>query len=151
MSANANVASEMEAPDPLDRTVKSVSLSILAFTAIYAVTAVALFAPRVAIGTLVGGAIACSNFLVLARVGRSMTKRGRDAAIWGGVYLVKVAVLFGGVLLLLHSGIVSGLGVVVGFTALLPGIVVGGLLAGRADPTPRPSGPSDTDTDADSK
>ena len=125
-----------------DRTLRGVALSILAFTAIYAVTGATLFGARVAFGVVVGGVIACLNFAVLARIGRSITKKGRDAAIWGGVYLFKVAALFGGVALLLHSGWVSGLGVVVGFTALLPGIVVGGLLAkggpeAPADPTAR--------------
>jgi hypothetical protein len=125
-----------------DRTLRGVAVSILAFTAIYAVTAIALFAARVAFGVVVGGIIACLNFVVLARIGRSITKKGRDAAIWGAVYLVKVAALFGGVALLLHSGWVSGLGVVVGFTALLPGIVVGGLLAGKAAGPQAPADPT---------
>ena len=140
-------------PDPREvdstvaRTTRAVSGAVIAFTGIYAVTAIILFAPRVAIGVVVGGLIACLNFIVLARVGRAITQRGRDAALWGVVYLVKVIALFGGFFLLLRSGVVGALGVIVGFSALLPGIVVGGLLAGRTPPGP--DAPADPTPPAD--
>lgn len=127
--------------DAPDRTVRNVAICIVTFTLIYGVTAIALFEKRVVGGVLVGGAIACANFLVLARIGKALTQTRRDAVIWGAVYLLKVAALFGGVLYLLHTGFVSGLGLIVGFTALLPGIVVGGLLVGRG--APGPAAPSD--------
>jgi len=135
------------------RTTRAVSAAVIAFTGIYAVTAIVLFAPRVAVGVVVGGVVACLNFVVLARVGRAITQKGRDAALWGVVYLVKVIVLFGGFFLLLRSGVVGALGVIVGFSALLPGIVVGGLLAGRASPGPEapadPTSPADATRDDD--
>ena len=136
-SSRPDPAADRVRDDPtVGRTTRAVSISVLAFTAIYAVTAIALFAPRVAIGVAVGGVIACLNFLVLARIGRAITQRGRDAAVWGVVYLLKIGALFGGIFLLLRSGLVGAVGVIVGFSALLPGIVVGGLLAGRAQPGP---------------
>ena len=120
---------------PADRTIFFVTISVAASASALAVAAFFALSRHFALGVVAGGAIALSNFVVLARVGRALTGNRRQAFFWGGVYLAKVAVLFGGTALLLHSGAVSGLGVVVGFAALVPGIVVGGLLAAPSDPT----------------
>jgi hypothetical protein len=124
-----------DADGGLGRTVKAVAMSIVACTVILAGLSLVFANTRFALGVLIGGAIGAANFLVLARVGKAITGKSKDAAFWGAMYLLKVAALFGGVFLVLHSGLVSGLGVVVGLTALVPGIVVGGLLSTPRDPT----------------
>jgi hypothetical protein len=49
------------------------------------------------------------------------------------VAVVKLVVLFGGLYLLLRSGMASGVALVLGYGALPLGITVGGLLAPRPD------------------
>ena len=119
---------------PPDRTLSFVIGSIGVSAGIIAAICAFTFSSRFALGVALGGVIALLNFLVLARVGKAITGTRGGAAFWGFVYLVKVAVLFGGVGLLLHAGILPGLSIIVGLTAIVPGIVVGGLLAAPRGP-----------------
>lgn len=135
MTTEPSESSEPAAPPaPADRTLPLVAIAIGVCAVVLAAASAFVVGSNFAVGVLIGGAIAVSNFLVLARVGKALTGSRGGAAFWGGIYLLKLAALFGGVALLLHSGIVSGLGVIVGLTALVPGIVVGGLLAAPRDP-----------------
>ena len=63
---------------------------------------------------------------------------GGGAGFWGAVYFFKIAALFGGLYLFFHTGVVNVYGLLVGLSALAPGIVVGGVLATpKAQPAPR--------------
>jgi len=118
-----------------DPTIGFVTLGIAVFTVVFAVAFAFLATWRFSLGVGIGGAIGALNFIVLAQVGRALTSSRRRAALLGLLYLLKVTALFGGVFLLFRSGWVPGLSLVVGLSALVPGIVLGGLLARPKDPT----------------
>jgi hypothetical protein len=74
---------------------------------------------------------------VLARIGHALTGTRSGAAFWGAVYFVKISALFGGLYLLFSSGAVNMYGLLVGLSAIVPGIVVGGVLATPKAAPPR--------------
>ncbi len=117
------------------RTMRSVAIAIAASVVVLAVACTVTKGGRFGFGVVVGGVIGFTNFLVLAKILESMTGKGNGAAFWGLVYVMKIVLLFGGIALLLHSGLLSGVGMLVGFAALAPGIVLGGLLASPSGPT----------------
>lgn len=119
-----------------DRTLVRVAWSIAACALVLAVATLATRGSRMALGVVVGGAIAVANFVLLARIGKALTGSGAGAAFWGGMYFIKIAALFGGLYLLFHSGMVDGYGILVGLCALVPGIVVGGVLTGAPAKAP---------------
>jgi hypothetical protein len=116
----------MRAGDP---TVRSVAWGVAGSTLALAAGSAALHSARFAVGVLLGGAVVALNFLVLAAIVVTLGGPRRQALVWGSVYLLKVAALFGAVAALLRLGWAHPLGVVVGLGALLPGIVVGGVVA----------------------
>jgi hypothetical protein len=124
----------IEAPEK-DRTIAFVTGAIGVCTLGFAVLFAFVATLRFSLGVTVGGAIGLLNFVVLAQVGKALSGSRRRAAILGVLYLVKVLVLFGGVFFLFRAGWLPGLSIVVGLSALVPGIVVGGLLATPRDPT----------------
>ena len=137
-------AAVSEAPDDLSeasarvvhaRTMRMVAWAIAASVVVLALACGVTKGARFGVGVGVGGVIGFANFLVLAKILESMTGKGNGAAFWGLVYVMKIVLLFGGVALLLHTGLLSGVGMVVGFAALAPGIVLGGLLASPSGPT----------------
>lgn len=119
---------EPEAPS-LGRTAGVVSATIAACTLLLATPSYFVAGAKFAAAVLLGGAIGVANFLVLARVGKALTGTRSGAAFWGGVYFVKIVALFGGLYLLFSTGAVNLYGLLVGLSAIVPGIVVGGLLA----------------------
>jgi len=119
---------DSEAPS-LGRTAGVVALSIAACTVLLATPSYFVAGVKFAAAVLLGGAIGIANFLVLARVGKALTGTRSGAAFWGGVYFVKIVALFGGLYLLFTTGAVNMYGLLVGLSAIVPGIVVGGLLA----------------------
>lgn len=84
----------------------------------------ALFGVRAMAAVAVGVVLAVSNLWVLERLVRVYlaSERGR----WAGIALVKAAVLFGLVALLVKSGAVDVGPLVFGFGALPLGVIVGG-------------------------
>ena len=133
---------EVERAAQADRTIPLVLKSIAGCAAALAIVAAFVWGLRFGFGVAIGGAMITANFYVLTRVGRALTGSRNGAAFWGMIYLLKVGALFGGVFLLLHAGIASGVGIIVGLCSLVPGIVVGGLLAAPSDPTPGAGTPS---------
>lgn len=117
----------------LGRTAGLVALCIAASTVLLAAPSLFVVGAKFAAAVVLGGAIGIANFLLLARIGKALTGTRSGAAFWGGVYFFKIAALFGGLYLLFSTGAVNLYGLVVGLSAIVPGIVVGGLLA-----TPRP-------------
>lgn len=123
-----------------DHTVRYVAFGIAGSAVALAAAAALTVSPRFGLGVVIGGVVALANFLVLARVGRAITGSRAQAVLWGFVYLFKVAALFGGLALLMRSGFVHAVSLVVGFAALVPGIVVGGLVAASRAPAGEPPG-----------
>ncbi|HVY48603.1 MAG TPA: ATP synthase subunit I [Minicystis sp.] len=81
---------------------------------------------RPGFGVAVGGAIATANLWLLARIGRAfVSEKGRGA--WVAIAVLKLVVLFGGVFLLIKSGVVSGVSLAIGYGALPIGITLGSL------------------------
>jgi len=119
---------DSEAPS-LGRTAGIVALSIAVSTLLLATPSYFFAGAKFAAAVLLGGAIGIANFLVLARIGKALTGTRSGAAFWGGVYFFKIAALFGGLYFLFSRGAVSPYGLLVGLSAIVPGIVVGGLLA----------------------
>lgn len=95
---------------------------------------------RTAFGVLIGGLIATANLWVFARVAEAFMKKRGSTAPWGIIAMLKITFLFGGVWLILRTGVVSPLSLVAGYAALPVGIVIGSLFG------PSPSGPGDDQT-----
>lgn len=114
----------------VDRAIRVVSLTIAAFALLLAIPSYFVAGARFAVGVVAGGAIGVVNFLFFGRIGKALTGTRREAAFWGGMYFVKIVLLFGGLYFAMSSledKLVLGL--LVGLCAIVPGIVVGGLLA----------------------
>lgn len=121
----------------VDRAIRVVCLTIAAFTVLLAVPSYFVAGSRFMLGVLAGGAIGVANFLFFGRIGKALTGTRRAAAFWGGMYFVKIVLLFGGLYVLFTTGVLHVYGLLVGLSALVPGIVVGGLLATPKGPTSR--------------
>ena len=89
--------------------------------------ALAFFGGRAALGVAIGGAIATVNLLVFARIGDAFIGRKGKTAPWTVIALLKLVVLFGGIWLILMSGVVSGLSLAAGYGSLPLGITLGSL------------------------
>lgn len=87
--------------------------------------AAVLFGARAAASVAVGVVLAVSNLWVLERLVRVYLSSERGK--WAVVALVKAAVLFGTVAMLVKTGTVEVLPLVVGFGALPLGVTIGGL------------------------
>jgi hypothetical protein len=125
-------------PGEVDRAIRAVCGAIAAFACLLALPSYFVAGGRFAVAVLGGGAIGVANFLFFGRIGKALTGSRREAAFWGGMYFVKIALLFGGLYLLLDT-LPSNFkyGLLVGLCAIVPGIVVGGLLATPKGPTSR--------------
>jgi hypothetical protein len=129
MSTTPDADPDLPDAPSLGRTAGTVALSIAASTLLFAAPSYVFAGAKFAAAVLLGGAIGIANFLVLARVGKALTGTRSGAAFWGTVYFFKIAVLFGGLYLLFSTNAVNMFGLLVGLSAIVPGIVVGGLLA----------------------
>jgi len=132
---DADPEQPLEAAPSLTRTAGVVALSIAASTLLLALPSYFIAGQKFAAAVLLGGGIGIANFLVLARIGKALTGTRSGAAFWGGIYFFKIAALFGGLYLLFSTGAVNLYGLLVGLSAIVPGIVVGGLLATPKAPT----------------
>lgn len=119
----------------VNRAIAFVCGTIAAFTVLLAIPSYFVAGGRFTLGVLAGGAIGLANFLFLGRIGKALTGTRRGAAFWGGMYFMKIALLFGGLYFLFTTGVLHVYGLLVGLCALVPGIVVGGLLATPKGPT----------------
>jgi hypothetical protein len=127
-----------DAPKPDDGgTMHAAILSVAACGAALAMGAFAFFGLGTAFGVAIGGAIATANLWLFARIGAAfLSERGRGP--WVAIAILKLVFLFGGVFLLINSGIVSGISLAFGYGALPLGITLGSLFG------PKP--PDDAET-----
>ena len=89
---------------------------------------------RIAIGILVGAAIAVANLWVFKRVGHAfLSEKGKSRAIWGLVGAFKFVALMVGVGLLLRHEVVGAIPLIVGYGALPVGITVSNFLSARLE------------------
>jgi hypothetical protein len=121
-----------------DRTIPVVTMAIAICALVLAGASLMVVGAKFAFAVIVGGAIGVANFALLARIGKAVMGSSSGAGFWGAVYFFKIAALFGGLYLFFHTGVVNVYGLLVGLSALAPGIVVGGVLATpKAQPAPR--------------
>ena len=102
----------------------SVSVCGIAFT----VTALHL-GFRAALGVAVGGLMAALNLFVLAWTGEALLAGKARALPWGAVAALKMLLLFGGVSLILRSGLVPWVGFAIGYASLVAGIALAALFS----------------------
>jgi hypothetical protein len=130
MSAPGEPADHEGAPRPSglgDASMRAAIVAVFVFGLGFAVIGFAVMGARVGLGVLLGGAVATVNLLVFARVGQAFMDRKGAAAPWGAVAVLKLVLLFGGVWLVLESGLVSALSLATGYAALPFGITFASL------------------------
>lgn len=126
---------------PMRAAVKAVAISGLCLS----VGGLALFGVRNAVGVAIGGALATANLLVFARLGDAFIARKGNTAPWAVIALLKLVFLFGGIWMILDSGVVTGLSLAAGYAALPLGITLGSLF-GPKPPDDFQSPPEGTKT-----
>jgi hypothetical protein len=139
-----------DSSDGQDGTLRAAILAVAAAAAVLSAGALAFAGTRTAIGVAIGGALAIANLVVLARIGQAFISRKGRTAPWAVIAAVKLVVLFGGVWLLLRSGVASGLALALGYCALPAGITLGSLFGpkppesdpGENPPNEGPAAPS---------
>jgi hypothetical protein len=118
-----------------DASLSAAYVSVAASGALLLLAAGASFGGRTSAGVGLGVVLALSNLWVVERLVRLTLENAGGR--WAAIALVKAAVLFGLVALLVKTGAVDVLALVAGFGALPLGVVVAGML-----PLARASGES---------
>jgi hypothetical protein len=111
----------------LDEGIRAAMISVTASAGVLAAGAGIAFGFRTAVGVAVGGVFALANLWAFARLGEAFLSRRGKAAPWTVFALFKLTGLFGGVWLILQSGIATPLALLVGYGALPIGITLGTL------------------------
>jgi hypothetical protein len=107
--------------------VRAAMKSVAGTACVLTLGALVAFDWRTARGVAVGGAFALANLWAFARIGEAFLSRRGTAAPWTVFGMLKLAGLFGGVWLILRSGIASPLALLAGYGALPIGITLGTL------------------------
>jgi hypothetical protein len=128
-----------------DASMRAAILSVLACGLCFAVVGFAAFGAMTGVGVLLGGLLATGNLVVFARVGQAFVARKGNTAPWGVVAVLKMVLLFGGVWLVLRTGVVSALSLAAGYAALPFGITLASLFG----PTPPEAPEAEDETDGD--
>lgn len=124
---HATEADEEETSGVGDAPMRAAIFSVAGCGVLFGVLGFAFADVHTGIGVLVGGAIATANLIVFARVGQAFLARRGNTAPWGVVAVLKLVLLFGGVWLLIKSGLVSGLSLAMGYAALPFGVTFASL------------------------
>jgi hypothetical protein len=127
MSAKAPV----RAPMGFDAPMIAAIVSVAAVALLLSVGTIFAAGWASAIGVAVGGLAATLNLFVFAHVGRNVLAGGRRKRIWGALGGLKLLALFGGLYVLLNSGIISGITLAVGYAAMPLGIALASLVGPR--------------------
>jgi len=109
----------------LDESIRAAMITIAGSACVLAAGAFVAFDLRTASGVAVGGAFGLANLWAFARIGDAFLSRRGAAAPWTAFAMLKLAGLFGGVWLILRSGIASPMSLLVGYAALPIGITLG--------------------------
>jgi hypothetical protein len=111
----------------LDESIRAAMITVTVSTCVLAAGALVAFDLRTAGGVAVGGMFGLANLWAFARIGDAFLSRRGATAPWTAFAMLKLAGLFGGVWLILRSGIASPLSLLVGYGALPIGITLGTL------------------------
>lgn len=111
----------------LDAGVRAAMIAVAVSASVLAAAAFVAFDARTAGGVAVGGGFALANLWAFARIGEAFLSRRGAAAPWTVFAMLKMAGLFGGVWLILRSGVASPMSLAVGYGALPIGITIGTL------------------------
>ncbi len=122
-----------------DAPMRAAIMSVFFCALIFSVIGFAVFGPKNGLGVLLGGLIAAANLWVFAKVGQAFVSRRGNAAPWAVIAVLKMVLLFGGVWLLVRSGLVNGLSLAAGYSAMPFGITFASLFGPK---------PSESDLDA---
>ncbi len=141
----------MTSPEPeskngwLDAGLRAAMIGVAVSAGVFVLGAAFLFDSRAALGVAVGGAFALANLWAFARMADAFLSRRGKTAPWTVFALLKLGLLFGGVLMILRSGIAAPLALLVGYGALPVGITFGTLFGPKPpeDGIEPDSGPSD--------
>jgi hypothetical protein len=134
-----------------DAPMRAAIMSVFFCGLCFAVVGFAFFGPAAGLGVLVGGFLATGNLIVFARVAEAFLARRGNTAPWGVVAVLKLVVLFGGVWIILQSGLISGISLAAGYAALPFGITIASLFGPKPpenDPPPAPDVIKGPPTDA---
>jgi hypothetical protein len=129
-----------EEPPPLDPAPRhdprlvTAMVTVAALGALMALTAAFVWGARMAFSVGAGAAIATSNLYFLSRIVGAMVRGGAGVGAWAVLAVLKMMILFGGILLLMTRGLVDPIGLVVGYAALPIGIAIGSIVSDKADP-----------------
>ena len=119
-----------------DAPMRAAIISVFASGLCFALVGLAVFGARTGLGVLLGGLIASANLWVFSRVVRAFLDKRGNTAPWAVIAVLKMVFLFGGVWLLLQSGVVSAMALAMGYAALPLGVTLASLF-----------GPSPPETD----
>ena len=111
----------------LDEGIRAAMVSVAIVAGLLSAGAFAAFDVATARGVAVGGVFALGNLWAFARMGDAFLSRRGAAAPWTAFAVLKMGALFGGVWLILKSGVASPLALLVGYGALPIGITFGTL------------------------
>lgn len=111
----------------LDEGIRAAMISVAIVVCVLAAGAFAAFDVGTARGVAVGGVFALANLWAFARIGEAFLSRRGTAGPWTLFAILKMAGLFGGVWLILRSGIASPMSLLAGYGALPIGITFGTL------------------------
>ncbi len=122
--------------DRLDPRLTTALLVVAIFGGLFAAVAATVFSARAGLSCGIGAAIAASNLYALAKIIGALVTPGasRSAVGWVFALLMKMAILFGGIWLLLTWGVVTVVPLVVGYMTLPLGIAIGSLVSDRGQP-----------------
>jgi hypothetical protein len=133
---------EEEAPGVGDAPMRASILSVLLTGLCFGVVGFAVGGARTGLGVTLGGLIATANLWVFARVGQAFMHKRGSSAPWGVVAILKMTFLFGGVWLILRTGVIAALPLILGYAALPVGIVIGSVFGPKPPDTDEPQTPS---------
>lgn len=111
----------------LDEGIRAAMISVTLSGGVLAAGALVTFGASTAGGVGVGAAFALANLWAFARIGEAFLSRRGAGGPWTLFALLKLAGLFGGVWIILRSGLASPLALLVGYGALPIGITLGTL------------------------
>ena len=96
-----------------DRTLRAATVAVAVSAVVLTLAALVTFGIRSALGVAIGGALATANLLVFARMAGPSSPR-RDTP-WMVIAILKFLLLFGGVWLILRTGVFSPLALAFGY------------------------------------
>lgn len=118
-------ASEPTKSTWLDEGIRAAMTAVTVSAGVFAAIAGITFNVRTACGVGIGGVFALANLWAFARIGEAFLSRRGASAPWAAFAVLKMAGLFGGVWLILRTGVASPMALAVGYGALPIGITIG--------------------------